>query len=263
MYVDVHCHLTHKDFADDLPAVVQRAMDAGLEAVIVNGLEPNSNRRILELAKTYTLIKPALGIYPLEAINALASELPYPIASFDVMEEVAFIEAQAKSGAILAVGECGLDGYYVGESTFAKQEEVFLKLIEIAMRYELPLIIHTRKREERAMEILSHHGVKQVDFHCYGGKVKAAVRAAEQHGWYFSIPANAKNNEAFQKMLRELPPERILTETDCPYLSPLRGNRNEPMNVVGTVELLATLRAWTPEEAKSRVWDNYRALFLD
>lgn len=262
MYVDVHSHLTHQDFAADLPSVIKRAADAGLEAIVVNGLEPRSNRRILELARTYPLIKPALGIYPLDAVNEQVNELPFAIPSFDVHEEIKFIEEQARDGEILAIGECGLDGYWVGEATFAKQEEVFIRLIELAMRYDLPLIIHSRKREERAMEILAHHGVRRVDFHCYGGKVKPALRAAEQQeGWYFSIPANAVNNEAFQKMLRELPPERILTETDCPYLAPEKGARNEPANVVGTVALLARLRSWSLEEARQKVWSNYHALF--
>jgi TatD DNase family protein len=261
VYVDVHSHLTHKEFAEDLPAVIERAEKAGLTAIIVNGLEPSSNRRVLELAKQYPVIKPALGIYPIEAINDRVSDLPFPIASFDVEQEIAFIESQAKAGTILAIGECGLDGYWVGEETFARQEEVFLKLAEIAVAYDLPLIIHTRKREERSIEILAHHGVKAVNFHCYGGKVKPAVKAAEDHGWYFSIPANARSNEAFRKLLRDLPPDQILTETDCPYLAPSKGARNEPCNVVGTVELLAQIRAWSLEVAQERIWANYERLF--
>lgn len=262
MYVDVHSHLTHKDFSEDLPEVIARAQSAGLKAVVVNGLEPKSNRRILELVESYPLLQPALGIYPLDAVNEQIDELPFPVPQFDVMEEANFIEAQAKAGRLLAIGECGLDGYWVKEATFPGQEKVFIRLIEIAMSTDLPLIIHTRKREERAMEILAHYGVKRVDFHCYGGKVKAALRAAEQHGWYFSIPANAVHNEAFQKMLKQLPPTRILTETDCPYLSPQKGSRNEPAHVVGTVDLLAKLRGWSVDFALERVWQNYQDLFL-
>ncbi len=261
MYVDVHSHLTHEDFAKDLPDVIARAEQSGLTAIIVNGLEPQSNRRILELAAQYPVIKPALGIYPIEAINNIVKDLPFPVKQFDVQEEIASIRREVAAGRVFAIGECGLDGHWVSVETFAAQEKVFEQLIEIALEYDKPLIIHTRKREERAMEILAAHGVKRVDFHCYGGKSKLALKAAEQHGWYFSIPANAKNNESFRKLLKELPEQQVLTETDCPYLAPVRGERNEPANVVGTIKLLAELRGWTEEKAQQQVWQNYQRLF--
>ncbi|MES2744740.1 MAG: TatD family hydrolase [Bdellovibrionota bacterium] len=261
MYVDVHSHLTHKDFHPDLDAVIKRAEDAGLTAIIVNGLEPESNRRILALAKQYPIIKPSLGIYPLDAINHLGSALPFPMKQFDVDQEIAFIESQAAAGSIVAIGECGLDGHWVGDETFADQERVFRALIEIAKRYDLPLIIHTRKLEERSMAILSEHEVKKVDFHCYGGKTKAAVDAAEKNGWYFSIPANCNRDGAFQKLLKTLPETQILTETDCPYLPPEKGTRNEPSKVVGTIALLAEYRGWSVEGAMRRVYENYQRLF--
>lgn len=261
MYVDVHTHLTHNKFQQDLMDVIQRSLDAGLQAIVVNGLEPESNRKILELAKRFPQIKAALGIYPIEAVNDLVQGLPFEVKSFDVNQEVEWIRQQAAEGACAAIGECGLDAYWVGEETFARQEEVFSKLIEIAMDHNLPLIIHTRKREQRSMEMLAHYGAKKVNFHCYGGKVKAAIQAAERHGWFFSIPANARKNEAFTKMLKQLPKDRILTETDAPYLSPEKGQRNEPANVVSTVSYLAELRGWSLEEARQTIWQNYLELF--
>lgn len=261
LFVDVHAHLTHEAFAFDLEAVIARAQAAGLRAIVVNGLEPVSNRRILALAGQYPIIKPALGIYPIDAVNALVANLPFEVPRFDVDVEIAFIRAQAAAGKLVAIGECGLDGHWVGETCFAEQERVFVALIEVAVTCDLPLIIHTRKREQRAMEILAHHGVTRVDFHCYGGRTKAAIRAAHDRGWWFSIPANARINEAFRKLLKELPLDRILTETDCPYLPPVRGNRNEPANVVDTVSLLAELRSLSPFEAASQVSANYDTLF--
>jgi len=261
MFVDVHTHLTHQHFQSDLTAVIHRAEAAGLGAVVVNGLEPESNRQILKLASQFPIIKPAMGIYPLEAINDMVSGLPFEVKKFDVKKEIEWIRKTAQQGQCVAVGECGLDGYWVGEETFAQQEQVFLQLIEIAVTYDIPLIIHTRKREQRAIEILSHHNVKRVNFHCYGGKVKWALNAAEMHGWYFSIPANARRNEAFTKMLVQLPEDRILTETDAPYLPPEKDQRNEPANVTKTISYLAELRSWTEEEAKDRIWKNYQTLF--
>ena len=261
-YVDVHTHLTHKDFAGDLDEVIKRAESAGLGAVVVNGLEPGSNRAILKMAGSYPVIKAALGIYPIDGVwDQLPEDFPIKVSSFDVGAEIDFIREQARNGKLVAIGECGLDGYWLGEETYKKQEFVFEALLEIAMSADIPVIIHSRKRERRVIEILKAYGPKKVDFHCYGGKTRLALQVANEHGWYFSIPANAGVNEAFQKLLRELPVERILTETDAPYLAPVRKTRNEPANVVHTVDLLASLRGWNIRKAKSVIWDNYQRLF--
>ncbi len=262
MYVDVHTHLTHDKFLDDWRDVISRAVASNLGAIVVNGLEPESNRRILAMASEFPQVKPALGIYPIDAVNhILPDTFALPVARFSVDDEIAFIREQALAGKLHAIGECGLDAYWLTEETFAEQERVFRSLINIALDADLPIIIHTRKLEERSGEILAEMQVKRVNFHCFGGKVKLAQKFAEQHGWYFSIPANAAVNEAFQKMLKLLPLEQILTETDAPFLAPVRGERNEPANVLRTVKLLAEFRGMTIEEARDQVWTNYLRLF--
>ena len=264
MYLDIHTHLTHERFAGDVDGAVARARAAGLGAIVVNGLEPRSNRAILRMAGEHDLVRPALGIYPIDAVcNLLPEDFTLEVARFDVDAEIGFIREQAAAGRLIAVGECGLDGHWVGEETFAEQERVFEALVDVATAHDLPVIIHTRKREVRAAEILRHLGATRVDFHCYGGRVKNALRWAREDGWWFSIPANARRSEAFTKMLAELPEERILTETDAPYLSPRPGTRSEPADVVGTVAYLAELRGWSQDEARERVWGNARALLGD
>jgi TatD DNase family protein len=261
-FVDVHTHLTHDDFALDREKVISRAKDAGLGAIVVNGLEPKSNRMILEMAKSNPVIRPALGIYPLDAVcQSIPTDFPFEVPKFDVLAEIAFIRAEALAGHLAAIGECGLDGYYLGPEYLPGQEKVFEALIGVAMECDIPIIIHTRKCERRAGEILAAHGIKKVNFHCFGGRVTIAKEFAEKHGWWFSIPAHCTVNEGFQKMLKILPPDQILTETDAPYLPPIKGQRNEPANVVGTVRLLAEARGWTFEEAKARVYENYIRLF--
>jgi TatD DNase family protein len=261
MYLDVHTHLTHERFADDCGLVIERARTAKLGAIVVNGLEPVSNRQILDMAERDPLIRPALGIYPIDAVcNILPPDFAFEVVRFDVDAEIKFIEEMAAAGRLTAVGECGLDGHWVGKDTFPEQERVFESLVDIAIRYDLPVIIHTRKREVRSAEILRALGARNVDFHCYGGKVRNALRWANEDGWWFSIPANARRNEAFGKMLRELPVEKILTETDAPYLGPEPGVRSEPAAVVGTVAYLAELRGWTEEEACAQVWQNFLCL---
>lgn len=259
-YVDVHTHLTHEKFDNDRDEVIKRASDAQV-TMVVNGLEPRSNRTILELAERFDHILPALGIYPLESLADTDHELPFKKTPFDVKQEVNFIAEQAASGKIAAVGECGLDGHWAKKESFATQEEVFEQLLEIGEKHQIPVIIHSRKLEKRVIEILEHHNQTLVDFHCYCGKSKLALRVAEQHGWCFSIPANARKSESFTKLLRTLPEESILSETDAPYLAPVRGERNEPKHVVGTVEYLAELRSWPTEKAAELIWTNFQRLF--
>ena len=261
MYVDVHCHLTHEKFEHDCDAVIAEAEKSAVGAIIVNGLDPISNRGTLALAAKYSIVGPALGVYPVYAVNHLAQNLSYKVPIFDVSEEIRFIEASVQAGSVVAIGECGLDGYWVGENTYSLQESVFEELIEISMRYQLPIIVHSRKLESRTLQILRHHHAPRVIMHCFGGKVNLALAAAANDGYFFSIPPNAARNEAFQKMLKELPLDRILTETDAPYLSPTPSQRNVPANVRGTVQLLANFRGLEEQEARHIVWKNYEELF--
>ena len=248
-YSDIHCHLTDPRFADDLETVVAEAESAGLKYIVVNGLERQTNRQVLAMADKYQIVQPALGIYPTEA---LAGESL-------IADELAFIDQQAKE--LFAIGECGLDAHLVGEETFAEQERVFEQLCNIALTNDLPLIVHSRKREQRVAEIVVAHGLKRVNFHCFSGRVKLAQRLANDHGYWFSIPANSRVNSGFQRMMELLPIERILTETDAPYLAPTRGDRNEPKNVVLTVQHLAELRRIPVDEACAQLARNFNELF--
>ena len=134
--------------------------------------------------------------------------------------------------------------------------------MEIAYDHDLPIIIHSRKLEKRCIELLDAHGQKRVDFHCYCGKTKYAVAAAEKHhNWKFSIPANIKRSESFQSMTKKLPITSLLTETDAPYLSPTPGTRNEPANVVATVNEMAQLRGISEPEMAQTIWKNFSELF--
>lgn len=261
MYVDVHCHLTYDNLYDQLPQLVPQLSEAGFEGVVVNGLEPESNRKTLAMAAAYPLLKPALGIYPLNAAAEYCKELPFEVSAFDVDEEIRFIREQALAGNIAAVGECGLDGYWIGEASFAEQERVFCQLIEVAVEADIPVIIHSRKREQRAFDLVADFKYDKVVYHCYGGKVRLAARMLEQHNWCFSIPAISRKNEAFRKMLSSFPLDNLLTETDSPYLPPEKGEVNTPLAVMGTVDHLASLRDMTVEDAQAAIMANYHRVF--
>lgn len=261
-YVDVHTHLVHRAFADDADAAAERAADAGVAHVIVNGLEPRSNRATLELADRHPNVHAALGIYPVDAIASVidrdAWEHPFdPPAPFDVDDEIAFIDSVADR--IVAVGECGLDAHWVTDHA-DEQERVLRALCEVAVRHDLPVILHTRRAEERTWEIVREMGVRRADFHCFGGRSNLAVRIAED-GYCFSIPPVVERAEAFQALARKLPPEALLTETDAPYMSPDRGERNEPSLVPRGVAAIARARGEDEEQVRETIWENFRRLF--
>ena len=261
---DVHAHLTHPRLREQLPEILERARAAGLGAIISNGLNPADNQRVLELARQDPLVRPALGRYPVDAVLAemRASGVDYPreddgpIPSAE--ESIAFVREHISEA--IAVGEIGLDGYWVPEPFWPRQEAVFCELVQLALAHDKPIIIHTRKREQRTLDLLLELGAKRVNWHCFGGKVKLARRIAE-HGHYFSIPANARRSESFTRMLQTLPREQLLFETDCPYLAPQPGESSEPAHVAQTASYAAELWQCEPQQVAEQNQRNFERLF--
>lgn len=262
MYVDVHAHLIHPSFAGEEDAVAARAAAAGLDYVIVNGLEPRSNRAVLELCERHAHLLPALGVYPVDAVASKIDQAAWthpfaPPAPFDVDAEIDYIDSVADR--IVAVGECGLDQYWVTDQS-EEQERVLRRLCEVAMRHDLPVILHTRKAERRTLDILRELGVEKADFHCFGGKLALAREVAEA-GYYLSIPPVVVRAEAFQRYAAKLPLDRLLTETDSPYMGPERDARNEPANVPLGVAAMAEARGIGADAMAEAIRDNFRRLF--
>ena len=262
MYVDVHTHLTHDAFDKDVDQVVERARQAGLDCVIVNGLEPVSNREVLALCERHPHLYPALGVYPVDAVASRIDRGQWkhsfaPPQVFDVDAEIDFIASVADR--LVAFGECGLDQYWVTDQA-AEQERVLERFCQLALVHDKPLIVHTRKAEQRCFEILQHAGVERADFHCFGGKLKLARRVAEA-GYYLSIPTVIVRSEAFQQQLRALPLDRVLTETDAPYMGPEQGKRNEPSTVPRAVQVMARVLGIDEQVVAQTIRDNCRRLF--
>jgi len=261
MLFDCHTHLTDPAFAGDLDAVLARARAAGVRWMVTNGTDGPTNRAALALAATHPEILPALGIYPVDAVanEVLASgpTLPWTQAPCDVAAELAFIDAHAS--AAVAIGEGGLDGHWVA-THLDRQREVFAALIDLALRHDRPLIVHSRRAEAEAVEMLLARGATRVDLHCFSGRFKLAQRACAA-GFYCSIPATLPHHELFQKMARDLPLTSLLTETDAPYLAPVRGERNEPAHVAATVAAIAELRHLPVDEVEATLEANFCRLF--
>lgn len=266
MYVDVHTHIIHRQFEGIEDEIAQRARDAGLDVVIVNGLEPVSNRAVLELCARHDHLFPAIGVYPVDAGCAAITTDNWthewgPPTRFDVDAEIDWIETNLEH--VVAIGECGLDRYWVDdEAVRAEQERVLRRLCELSVKHDKPLILHTRKAEERTFEIIAEMNVVKADFHCFGGKSKLALRIADA-GYYFSIPPVVTRSQSFQALARKLPLERILTETDAPYMGPDAGVRNEPANVPRGVAAIAEARGEDVEDVRAAIRANCDRLFFD
>jgi len=260
---DVHAHLTHPKLAPHVDEILQRARSAGVTTIISNGLNPSDNRAVRELARRDPLVKPAFGLYPVDAVlpEMRALGIDYPREADDEpTADVAIGWVRDHLDEAFAVGEIGLDGYWVPEALWEQQEQSFRKLVALALEADKPIIIHTRKRERRALEILVEMGARRVDWHCFGGKLKLARAIAEQGHW-LSIPANARRSESFTRMLETLPRDKLLLETDCPYLGPDRERDNEPENVRHTLSYAAELWKVGESQALTQLSENFAALF--
>lgn len=261
---DVHAHLTDRRLAAREAEVLANAARAGVTTIVSNGLNPADNLAVLALAERTPVVKPAIGLYPVDAVlpEMLAMGVDYERPDTEPVgadEAVAFVEEHGHRA--VAIGEIGLDRYWVPEALWARQEEVFRRLLRVAKALGKPVILHSRKAEQRMLEVLLDEGMDRVDWHCFGGKVKHGLAIAEHRGQWLSIPANAAKNESFRKLLEKLPRDRVLLETDCPYLGPERGVLNEPANVAVTVALTSTLWGVPEERVVDQLAENFEALF--
>ncbi|MBS3117583.1 TatD family hydrolase [Candidatus Woesearchaeota archaeon] len=248
MFVDVHAHIDYEDFKKDRKEVLDRAIKAGLIAVITNGTNEKSNEQVLKLARQYGLLKPALGLYPLEAIKLEEEGI-----------ERVFAQIKINAKKIIAIGEIGLDYAYDKENQ-ENQKRLFRNLLHIAKEYDLPVIVHSRKAEMQAIDVLEEEKMKKVVMHCFSGSMKL-VKRIEDNGWYVSIPANVVFSTHFQEVVKRTGLQYILTETDAPFLSPQKNERNEPKNVVNTVKVIADLKGLDKGETKKIIFTNFQKLF--
>lgn len=261
---DVHAHLTDRRLAADEAGVLARAAAAGVGTIISNGLNPEDNAAVAALASRSPLVKPAFGLYPVDAIlpELLASGHSYPRDTegeppdFDAC----YADLERRIEGAFAMGEVGLDHYWVPEALWALQEERFRRLVRLALAADKPLIVHTRKAEARALDVLLEEGAQRVVWHCFSAKVKLGERIAAAGHW-LSIPANAHKAENFRQLLAKLPRDKVLLETDCPYLGPEKGALNEPANVAGTAALAAELWGASREGALAQLEANFDGVF--
>ncbi len=259
---DVHAHLTHPDLAGDIEGVVARAEAAGLTSIVCNGLNPADNEAVLDLSRRFDIVKPALGLYPVDAVlaemQAAGESYPGQREVWPTEEAIGWVRAHVDQA--FAVGEIGLDGYWVKEPFWPAQDDAFRQLVRLAMEADKAIIIHTRKRERRTLELLDELGARRVNWHCFTGRLSLAREIAKR-GHYLSIPANVRRSESFTRMLEVLPREQLLLETDSPYLGPEKNEHNEPANVKHTAAFAAELWKTSEDAAAEQLAKNFEALF--
>lgn len=232
MAIDTHAHIFDEAFNEDRDEVINRIIENNINKVIVVGFSQDTNYLALELAKKHDFIYPTIGYHPSEA-NVIT------------YAHIVFLEQLIKQNKIYAIGECGLDYYWVKDN-IDQQKWLFKEQIELAIKYDLPLVIHCRDAVADVYEILkSYQGEVRFVMHCYSGSVEMA-REFIKLGGYISLggPVTFKNAKIPKEVAVNVPVERLLIETDCPYLAPTpyRGKRNEPAYVRNVLNEIASLR---------------------
>ncbi|MBI2148178.1 TatD family hydrolase [Candidatus Woesearchaeota archaeon] len=259
MLIDVHSHLTFKAFEKDLDEVIERAKNAGVVAILCSGVDHESNVKVLELSKKQSIIKSSLGIYPLDAVGlGHYDDVPRETRAIDVDAEIEFIRKNKDN--IISIGEIGLDKS-PEEPKLKEQEEVFWKAIKLAEEIKKPIVVHTRKAEKECIEILESSKIKNVVLHCFTGNLKL-VKKAEDLNFYLSIPTIITRLKHFQEVVEKISLNNILTETDAPYLSHIKGERSEPSHIKETIKIIAQIKKITEEEAENIIFSNYQKIFL-
>ena len=251
--IDSHAHLDGEKFADDRAAVVERALAAGVVKIITMGDSLESSARSVALAERFEPIYAAVGVHPEEAQPMTAA----------TDEQLAAWAAQEK---VVAIGEIGLDYYWEkDEEKRALQRAIFVRQLDLARQLKLPVCIHDREAHGDMMKILKTEGrgLRGV-LHCYSGSWEMAAELLKGD-WYFGIdgPLTYKNAAKLPEIVQRLPAERILVETDSPYLSPMpfRGRRNEPAHVLYVAKKAAELRGESLEDFARATRENTRELY--
>ena len=254
MLIDSHAHIQGKEYAGEAAAVLQRAHAAGVERVIAVGGagDMTSNTDAVALAERFENVYATVGMHPHDAKDVNP-------------EDLAKLEELTTHPKVVAVGETGLD-YYYSHSPHDVQRRVFVQFIRMALQTNLPLVVHERDAAHDAAELLRQEGGGKLRgvIHCFTGTHEAACNYIEL-GFYLSFTGiiTFKNAQALREVVRQVPLERMLVETDSPYLTPVpyRGRRNEPAHVRLVAETIASVKGTSLEQVARATTANVQALF--
>lgn len=253
MLVDSHCHLNFPDFKDDLEGVVARAKAAGVGVMQTICTEMAEFDEVYGIAERFEGVYASVGVHPNDSGKT-------PVTPAETLIEL------AKRPKVIGIGETGLD-YHYQTSERETQKESFIQHIKASRRTGLPVIVHSRDADEDTVDILAkemEEGAFPGVIHCFTSSKYLADRAVEM-GFYISLSGiiSFKNASAIRDAIKDVPVERLLVETDAPYLAPTphRGKRNEPSFVIHTNKVLAELKAISEAECARITTENFFRLF--
>lgn len=249
--IDTHSHIYVGKFAADIDQVMERARNAGVETIIVPATKPSEFRDALALAERFPEVRTAIGVHPHHA---------HEVDDADLRE----VERLAESGNVIAVGEIGID-YYYEFSPRERQHEVFRHQLRIARRLGLPAVVHNRDSDEDVLRIIEEEqdGALRFQLHCFSSN-EDVLRRALDLGGMISFTGNITYSKgALDGVVRAVPDDRIMVETDAPYLTPVphRGKRNEPEYVSLVADKVAELRGETIDAIREMTTTNARRFF--
>lgn len=250
--VDTHAHLDFPQFENDLDAVLERAFQAGVGLIINVGTSEKSSRQVISLSSRHPRLWAAVGVHPHYAGRVSSRWLER-------------LSDLAKSPRVLAIGETGLD-FYRNLSPPQVQDRLFREQLRLACRLDKPVIVHSRAAGAATLAVLKEEPLpsRAGVMHCFSGDINEALVYLEL-GFYLSVAGKVTypRSHSLRDLLKEIPPERLLLETDAPYLSPqaYRGLRNEPAYIKATYERVSLVLDLAPEDLARRVESNARRLF--
>ena len=256
MLIDIHTHLDHPLVVERLDKIILSAEKAGLKHIITNGINPETNRKCLELSKKYDIVECGMGIYPRTALKREIENDDYPIGNddFDIDEEIKFIKKNKNN--IKAISEVGLD-FVNGEDK--QQIDDFQKMIKLAEKLKKPIVVHSRKAEQKCVEMLESSSAKIV-MHCFCGK-KSLVKKISDNGWFITVPTTVVRAQQFQEIVKNVPLSQLFCETDSPFLSPFREKLNEPAFVAESYKKIAEIKGMELKEVVNNIYMNWQNLF--
>lgn len=258
--VDSHCHLHHETLSpEQTQAQIDRAREAGICAMLTVGTSLEDHDRLMPWVKNNTDLYGSVGIHPHHAAQTLQKH-----RIDDVMST---LESQMKSHPrLVALGETGLDRYY-GDEHIKEQKILFQAHLELAEKYDWPVIVHTRSAPEETLSMIQDYRVRGV-IHCFGESQEWAQQVLNLQNAFFMISFSGvvtfKNAQVLRAVVPFIPSDRVLIETDAPYLAPVphRGKVNEPAYVTHTAQVIADLYDISLETVLTWTWNNFRTLFL-
>ena len=251
--IDTHCHITSSRFAEDIDDVIARMHEAGLvnAVVVADPAEENSVEKVRALVEKHDFLYWTIGVHP-ENADKWCPEIE------------AILREGLSHPKCVGVGEIGLDYYWQDNPPREFQEWVFRKQIELALELDLPVIVHDREAHGDTMRVLFEYPTLRGVVHCFSGSPEMA-RELVKRGWYlgFDGPITYKNAKKGPEVLAETPLDRIVIETDAPYLTPVpfRGKRNDSRLLTYVIEKLAEWKNVSPEEMERITWENGLRLY--